>query len=255
MTATPSAWTAFATCVLCEASCGLQITVENGKATRVEGNEHDVFSKGHICPKAVALEDVRLDPDRVREPFVREGSTRRNVGWQEALGTAASGLKRIQREHGPRAVAVYLGNPMAHNGHGLLGAGVLLAALRQPSALLGDQRRPAAAHARVARDVRAPGPLAHARRGPLPVLPLPRRQPARLERQHHDGARHRATPVRPARARRQARRRRPAAHRDRAPSPTSTTSSAPAPTRCCSWRWCTRSSRASSRARAVCVRT
>jgi anaerobic selenocysteine-containing dehydrogenase len=133
MTASPSARTAFATCVLCEASCGLQVTVENGKATRVEGNEHDVFSKGHICPKAVALEDVRLDPDRVREPFVREGGERRNVGWDEALGTAASGLKRIQREHGPRAVAVYLGNPMAHNGHGLLGAGVLLAALRQPT--------------------------------------------------------------------------------------------------------------------------
>jgi anaerobic selenocysteine-containing dehydrogenase len=133
MTAMPPAQTRFATCVLCEASCGLSVRVEDGKATRIEGNRDDVLSRGHICPKALALEDVRLDPDRVREPFVREGTTSRSVGWDEALGRAAAGLKRVIREHGTRAVAVYLGNPMAHNGHGLLGAGVLLAALEQPT--------------------------------------------------------------------------------------------------------------------------
>src|SRR5580698_1375266 len=126
MTATPSARTAFATCVLCEASCGLQVTVENGKATRVEGNEHDVFSRGHICPKAVALEDVRLDPDRVREPQVREGGTLQSASWDNAVQRAGSDIKRVIRKYGTRSVAVYLGNPMAHNGHGLLGALVLL---------------------------------------------------------------------------------------------------------------------------------
>ena len=133
MTATSSPETRFATCVLCEASCGLAVTVQDGKTVRVEGNRDDVFSRGHICPKAVALEDVRLDPDRVVTPLLREGATTRPVGWDEALGKASADLKRVIREHGPRAVAVYLGNPMAHNGHGLLGAGVLLAALRQPT--------------------------------------------------------------------------------------------------------------------------
>jgi anaerobic selenocysteine-containing dehydrogenase len=125
--------TRFATCVLCEASCGLAIQVEDGKATRIEGDRDDVFSRGHVCPKAVALEDVRLDPDRVVEPFVRAGATHRPASWDEALGLAATSLKRVAQEHGSRAVAVYLGNPMAHNGHGLLGAGVLLAALKQPT--------------------------------------------------------------------------------------------------------------------------
>src|SRR5208283_4013313 len=105
MTAMPPAQTRFATCVLCEASCGLSVRVEDGKATRIEGNRDDVLSRGHICPKALALEDVRLDPDRVREPFVREGTTSRSVGWDEALGRAAAGLKRVIREHGTRAVA------------------------------------------------------------------------------------------------------------------------------------------------------
>jgi anaerobic selenocysteine-containing dehydrogenase len=143
VTTTPEASTRYATCVLCEASCGLKISVEAGgshqadRASRIEGNEHDVLSRGHVCPKAVALEDVRLDPDRVREPFVRdrEGGqdVRRGVGWDEALSRAADGIRRIQDQHGPRAVAVYLGNPMAHNGHALLGAGVFMAALGQPT--------------------------------------------------------------------------------------------------------------------------
>jgi anaerobic selenocysteine-containing dehydrogenase len=133
MTAKPSPQTRIATCVLCEASCGLSVQVEDGKAVRVEGNRDDVLSRGHVCPKAVALEDVRLDPDRVVAPFVRRGTESTSVSWDEALGKASADLRRVIREHGPRAVAVYLGNPMAHNGHGLLGAGVLLAALRQPT--------------------------------------------------------------------------------------------------------------------------
>jgi anaerobic selenocysteine-containing dehydrogenase len=59
--------------MLCEAMCGLTLTVEDGRATRVEGDRDDPLSRGHICPKALALEDVRLDPDRVREPAVRDG--------------------------------------------------------------------------------------------------------------------------------------------------------------------------------------
>jgi anaerobic selenocysteine-containing dehydrogenase len=133
MSQMPAAETHFATCVLCEASCGLAVKVEGGRATRVEGDRHDVFSKGHICPKAVALEDVRLDPDRVLQPQLGTGADARAASWDEALQRAGSEIGRVVREHGTRAVGVYLGNPMAHSGHGLLGAGILLAALRQPT--------------------------------------------------------------------------------------------------------------------------
>lgn len=125
----------FATCMLCEASCGIAVTVEDGRAVRIEGDREDPFSRGHVCPKAVALEDVRLDPDRVREPSVRDGSEAgwRPVTWKRAIDEAAAGLSRVIAKHGRDAVAVYIGNPMAHNGHGLLGAGVLLGVLRTRS--------------------------------------------------------------------------------------------------------------------------
>ena len=127
--------TRFATCMLCEASCGLRLKlqVEDGRAVsvlRVEGNRDDALSHGHICPKALALEDIRLDPDRVREPCARNGQT---LTWDQALEQAASSIKRVVRQHGRDAVAVYLGNPMAHDGHALLGSGVLLGALRTRS--------------------------------------------------------------------------------------------------------------------------
>jgi anaerobic selenocysteine-containing dehydrogenase len=124
--------TRFATCMLCEAMCGIAVRVENvdgssgegaqPRATRIEGDKDDPLSRGHICPKAVALEDVRLDPDRVREPYVREGASWRALGWDEAIDTAASRLASVARTYGKDAVAVYSGNPTAHNGHAFVGS-------------------------------------------------------------------------------------------------------------------------------------
>jgi anaerobic selenocysteine-containing dehydrogenase len=119
--------------MLCEAMCGIAVTTADGKVTRIEGDRQDPLSRGHVCPKAVALEDVRLDPDRVREPLVREGGALRAATWERAVSEAGSRLASVRKRHGRDAVAVYLGNPMAHSGHALLGAGVLLAVLRTRS--------------------------------------------------------------------------------------------------------------------------
>ena len=123
----------FATCMLCEAMCGLSVRVEGGKAVRVEGDRDDPLSRGHVCPKALALEDVRLDPDRVVEPCVRGPSGWETATWDDALDRAGASLRDVARRHGRDSVAVYVGNPMAHNGHGLVGLGVLLGALRTRS--------------------------------------------------------------------------------------------------------------------------
>src|SRR5215469_16888173 len=102
----------FATCMLCEASCGIAVSVEDERAMRIEGDREDPFSRGHVCPKAVALEDVRLDPDRVREPCVRDRSAPARgwsaVTWERAIDEAGTGISRVIREHGRDAVAVYI---------------------------------------------------------------------------------------------------------------------------------------------------
>ena len=58
-------------CNLCEAICGLVLTLEDGRVTGVRGNPDDPLSRGHVCPKAFALQDVYDDPDRLRRPVRR----------------------------------------------------------------------------------------------------------------------------------------------------------------------------------------
>ncbi|MFZ3281472.1 molybdopterin oxidoreductase family protein [Pseudomonas sp.] len=110
-------------CHLCEAICGLTIetTETDGHVaiTSIKGDALDTFSRGHICPKAVALQDIQNDPDRLRQPMRRVGSEWLPIEWDEAFALVAEKLAAIQERHGQNAVAVYQGNPSVHN-YGLM---------------------------------------------------------------------------------------------------------------------------------------
>ena len=111
-------------CHLCEAICGL--TLETTRAddgslaiTSIKGDTLDTFSRGHICPKAVALQDIQNDPDRLHQPMRRVGSEWQPIPWEDAFALVAEKLAGIQARHGQNAVAVYQGNPSVHN-YGLM---------------------------------------------------------------------------------------------------------------------------------------
>ncbi len=103
------------TCPLCEAMCGLRVTVEDGHVTRIRGDDDDVWSKGYICPKGATLGHLHHDPDRLRAPLVRTGDSWREVSWEDAFREIERRLRPIIEEHGVGAVATYIGNPTAHN--------------------------------------------------------------------------------------------------------------------------------------------
>ncbi len=110
-------------CNLCEAICGLELTIEDRpdgpKVTSIRGNPDDPLSRGHICPKGVALADIHEDPDRLRRPVKRvgEGPDARweEISWDEALDLTADGIARAINEHGRNALGIYLGNPNVHS--------------------------------------------------------------------------------------------------------------------------------------------
>ena len=111
-------------CHLCEAICGLAIETEtqadgSTQIRSIKGDAQDSFSRGHICPKAVALQDIQNDPDRIRQPMRRMGEQWQAIGWDEAFELVAERLSAIQAAHGQSAVAVYQGNPSVHN-YGLM---------------------------------------------------------------------------------------------------------------------------------------
>ena len=103
------------TCPLCEAMCGLEIDVTDGRVTRIRGDRYDVWSKGYLCPKGTALGQVHDDPDRLRTPMIRHGDEWREATWAEAFAEVERRLRPILDRHGSEAVAVYFGNPVAHN--------------------------------------------------------------------------------------------------------------------------------------------
>lgn len=102
-------------CPLCEATCGLTISLEGDRVAGVRGDRDDVFSRGFVCPKGVAIGDIHHDPARLRTPLVRSGGRLRPAAWDEAFDRVRAGLAEIIGASGPQAVGVYLGNPNVHN--------------------------------------------------------------------------------------------------------------------------------------------
>ena len=110
--------------------CGLKIEVEGKRILSIRGDEDDSLSRGYICPKGNALQDLHEDPDRLRQPVRRVGDRWEPIGWNEALDEVADQLHAIQQRHGNDAVGMYIGNPNVHNMSTLLFGPMLLRGLR-----------------------------------------------------------------------------------------------------------------------------
>ncbi len=118
------------TCCLCEAMCGIVIEHRNGEVLSIKPNRDDVLSKGHICPKAVALKDLHEDPDRLRAPLKRSADGWEQISWAAAFAEIESRVADIRAKHGNDAIALYAGNPTVHNLGAMLGIGDFIRAFR-----------------------------------------------------------------------------------------------------------------------------
>jgi anaerobic selenocysteine-containing dehydrogenase len=114
------------TCPLCEAMCGLEIHVEDGRVTSIRGNRDDTWSHGHICPKGATLGAVHEDPDRIRRPMIKVDGQWQEVSWDAALRRCTELLAPVIEKYGIGAVTCYTGNPLAHSFFLGRYAGVLL---------------------------------------------------------------------------------------------------------------------------------
>ena len=127
-------WVHYRNCPLCEATCGLAITLRGDRIASIRGDDDDAFSRGFICPKGATVKHLHEDPDRVRAPMLRRGddpesSSWEQVSWEDAFAEVERRLTPIRERYGRNAVAVYLGNPNVHNLAGLLYVRPLVKAL------------------------------------------------------------------------------------------------------------------------------
>ncbi len=109
--------TTYRTCPLCEAHCGVSVETDSmrRRVISVRGDADDPHSHGYLCPKAHGLKGLHEDPDRLRRPLIRDGAGFREVAWGAAFDFAAEGLGRVRAVHGVDALALYVGNPTAHD--------------------------------------------------------------------------------------------------------------------------------------------
>ena len=116
-------------CPLCESTCGLLFTLNDGAVVDVEPNHDDVFSRGYCCGKGLGLAEIENDPDRLRVPLVRgsDGSFR-EASWAEAFAAIDDRLPEYVSAE-PGSCAVYHGNPAAHHLDSTFYLGELAAAL------------------------------------------------------------------------------------------------------------------------------
>ncbi|MEU4709132.1 molybdopterin oxidoreductase family protein [Nocardia salmonicida] len=121
-----SSRTALRTCPLCEAVCGLTVTLDDAdRVLSVRGDRDDPFSKGFLCPKGASFGQLDNDPDLVTTPLIRDGDGFRAAGWDEAFDLIAAAFAEIPSG----SSAMYLGNPNAHTVAGALYVPALIRAL------------------------------------------------------------------------------------------------------------------------------
>ena len=118
-------------CILCSRNCGLSVEIEDGKFTRIRGDDDHPNSKGYICQKAARLEHYQNHADRLQYPLKRQvdGSFVR-VSWDTALTEIADKLLHIRGAYGGDAFAFAGGAGQGNHLGAGYGAGPLLAAMR-----------------------------------------------------------------------------------------------------------------------------
>jgi anaerobic selenocysteine-containing dehydrogenase len=107
-------------CNFCDAVCGLAIEHDGKQIIAVRGDDANPFSRGHVCPKGIAQQDIFNDPDRIRKPLRKTKGDWEEIGWDEAFAEAGERLAGIQKKHGDDALGFFFGNPMSHNYQSLL---------------------------------------------------------------------------------------------------------------------------------------
>ncbi len=117
-------------CRLCEVNCGLEASVdEEGRLVDLRPDREHPVTAGFACHKGLLAKEVHHDPDRLDAPQRRGEQGFEPTDWDQVLPEIAARIRAVIDEHGPRSVALYMGNPSAFNATGSMSAGLFAASL------------------------------------------------------------------------------------------------------------------------------
>lgn len=120
-------------CRICEAHCGLDVTIDADRVVAVKPDKTHPVSQGYACIKGSALGELHHDPDRVNYPLKKVNGEWQRMSWPQAIAEIGSKMKALQKNHGKRSIAHYSGNPTAFSMQNLLYSAGFMQALGSPN--------------------------------------------------------------------------------------------------------------------------
>src|SRR5205814_6000760 len=97
----------------CPDACAVLITVEDDRATKIQGDPAHPVTRGFLCAKVAKYLDRVYSPDRVLYPMRRVGrkgpgeAQWQRISWDKAVEEISAKLRAISDEFGPEAILPY----------------------------------------------------------------------------------------------------------------------------------------------------
>ncbi|MFI5099658.1 MAG: molybdopterin-dependent oxidoreductase, partial [Actinomycetes bacterium] len=102
--------TVYSMCGMCAVRCPIEVTVDDGRVTWLQGNPHDKVLGTSLCAKGAAGLSLEFDEQRPQTPLIRTGPRGtgqwRRASWDEALDYIADKLKETVGTFGPRGIVL-----------------------------------------------------------------------------------------------------------------------------------------------------
>ena len=104
-------------CMQCPWGCGIHVHIKDGAIARISGNKNHAFSKGVVCPKGLAANEVLTHPKRITTPMRRTDDGWEAISWDTAFEILVERLTQVKERYGPRSLAVAIGMPVLLGGN------------------------------------------------------------------------------------------------------------------------------------------
>ncbi|MFQ5478929.1 MAG: molybdopterin-dependent oxidoreductase, partial [Candidatus Binatia bacterium] len=96
-------------CRICEALCGLEVSVDGGRVVEIRPDAAHVATEGFACVKGLKQHRLFDSKDRLKHPIKRSRDGYARVSWDDALAEIGHRVRRVVAQYGPDSVATYVG--------------------------------------------------------------------------------------------------------------------------------------------------
>lgn len=116
-------------CRYCLASCGIEVTVEDNRVTKISADKQNPHTWRDFCAKGRTANQLVEHPRRILNPMRRVGDTYVEATWDEAIADIAARMNAVIDTGGPDAVGAYYGNPAGFSSSNIIFYNALLDAI------------------------------------------------------------------------------------------------------------------------------